>query len=124
MGKEKENKTKAMLQEELEHCRKQLAGAKGRNKQLAEQMQELKRQALHYKGLDKEGDELNEKRLSEIEEKDEIIKRLRAEVNMKNKEILKKSTLIEELREDLAHARMELVKYKQLPWYKKIFKKS
>ena len=44
------------LLSELEHWKRVASGAKGRNKQLSEQLQ-------HYKGLDLEGDELYEKKI-------------------------------------------------------------
>ena len=81
---------------EITSLKRQVAGLKGRNKQMSDRI-------THYKRLCYEGDEINEKRISEIEEKEKIIKGLQSQVSkimVMNKEIEShmqaKNELIEE----------------------------
>lgn len=98
---------------EITSLKRQVAGLKGRNKQMSDRI-------THYKRLCYEGDEINEKRISEIEEKEKIIKGLQSQVSkimVKNKElesdIQAKNELIDEM--------MLTIKKLQTPWWKKIF---
>lgn len=98
---------------EITSLKRQVAGLKGRNKQMSDRI-------THYKRLCYEGDEINEKRISEIEEKENIIKGLQSQVSkimVKNKElesdIQAKNELIDEM--------MFTIKKLQTPWWKKIF---
>lgn len=98
---------------DLEHWKKVAAGLKGRNKQLSKCVE-------HYKQLDLEGDELNEKRITEIDEKNKVIEGLQAQVyelTTTNKvlkmEVKAKQDLIDECEVTI----LEL----QTPWWKKIF---
>lgn len=98
---------------EITSLKRQVAGLKGRNKQMSDRI-------THYKRLCYEGDEINEKRISEIEEKENIIKGLQSQVSkmmVKNKElesdIQAKNELIDEM--------MFTIKKLQMPWWKKIF---
>jgi predicted nucleic acid-binding Zn-ribbon protein len=113
----------AALCADLEHWKKVAAGLKGRNKQLAERVE-------HYKQLDLEGDELYEKRLSEIdrlkssiEEKDTTIAGLESQINKMSQTMREQSNRIECLKSDVGVAEANLEYYKSLPWYKKIFKR-
>ena len=56
---------------ELAHYKKVAAGLKGRNKQLAEQVE-------HYKNLDLEGDRLYEDKIAELDDARKEIERLKA----------------------------------------------
>ena len=56
---------------ELAHYKKVAAGLKGRNKQLAEQVE-------HYKNLDLEGDHLYEDKIAELDDARKEIERLKA----------------------------------------------
>lgn len=98
---------------EITSLKRQVAGLKGRNKQMSDRI-------THYKRLCYEGDEINEKRISEIEEKENIIKGLQSQVGkimVKNKElesdIQAKNELIDEM--------MFTIKKLQTPWWKRIF---
>jgi predicted nucleic acid-binding Zn-ribbon protein len=108
---------------DLAQLKKVAAGLKGRNKQLAERVE-------HYKQLDLEGDELYEKRLSEIdrlkssiEEKDTTIAGLESQINKMSQTMREQSNRIECLKSDVGVAEANLEYYKSLPWYKKIFKR-
>jgi chromosome segregation ATPase len=105
---------------ELAHFKKVAAGAKGRNKQLAERVE-------HYKNLDLEGDLLYEKALADVEKKN-------VELNEKDKVIIGLQSQVTELNAKLTkvtHERNELkatngdlelaLRYEQMPWWKKIF---
>jgi regulator of replication initiation timing len=99
---------------DIEHWKKVAAGAKGRNKQLAERVE-------HYKNLDLEGDVLYEKALADIDAKNKIIDGLHSQV----KEL---SNKVNELNDEKVKLKAEntdldiALKYEQLPWWKKIFK--
>lgn len=98
---------------DLEHWKKVAAGLKGRNKQLSKRVE-------HYKQLDLEGDELNEKRLAEIEEKNKVIEGLQEQVNelaIKNKELENEVNAKQDLIDECELTIHEL----QTPWWKKIF---
>ena len=98
---------------ELAHFKKVAAGAKGRNKQLAERVE-------HYKNLDLEGDVLYEKALAEIDAKNKIIDGLHSQV----KELSNKVNELNDQKVKLKAENTDLeiaLKYEQLPWWKKIF---
>jgi len=98
---------------ELAHFKKVAAGAKGRNKQLAERVE-------HYKNLDTEGDLLYEKALAEIDAKNKIIDGLHSQV----KELSNKVNELNDQKVKLKDKNTDLeiaLKYEQLPWWKKIF---
>jgi membrane-bound ClpP family serine protease len=108
-----EEQNKPSFEEEIISLKRQLAGSKGRNKQLSEQLQ-------HYKELDLEGDELYEKKIAECAEKDNVIEGLRCQVNkiaVKNKELELTSFAKQKLIDELKLTIQEL----QKPWWKKIF---
>jgi uncharacterized coiled-coil protein SlyX len=95
---------------ELAHFKKVAAGAKGRNKQLAERVE-------HYKELDLEGDGLYEEKIAECEEKDKVISGLNSQVSKLNRCIESKDNEIKALSEKLE----TLQKQVSMPWWKKIF---
>ena len=98
---------------DLQYWKKVAAGLKGRNKQLSERV-------AHYKQLVLEGDELNEKRLAEIEEKNRVIEGLQSQVNKiatKNKELESELNAKQDLIDECELTIHEL----QTPWWKKIF---
>ena len=85
------------LAADLAHFKKVAAGAKGRNKQLAERVE-------HYKNLDLEGDLLYEKALADVEKKN-------VELNEKDKVIIGLQSQVTELNAKLTkvtHERNEL----------------
>lgn len=103
----------SQLCSDLAHWKRVVAGLKGRNKKLSEQLQ-------HYKELGLEGDGLYEKKIAECAEKDNVIEGLRYQVNkiaIKNKElevtVLAKQKMIGEMELTIQELRK--------PWWKKIF---
>jgi len=115
----KKEKTFETPQEENAYLRKQNAGLRGYCRKLEQEIERFKR-------LDKEGDELNEKRLAECENylaalstKDKVITELTKKLQRANEKNI-------ELTGDNSHLRDEYGKVKAfmaLPWYKRIFAK-
>lgn len=101
------------LAADLAHWKKVAAGLKGKVKQLTKQVE-------HYKALDKEGDEINEMRLKEIEEKDKVIRGLQEQVNNLTQKHNKMNNELDELRDEKQRLDDEL-KLAKTPWWKKIF---
>ena len=96
------------LAADLKHWQKVAAGLKGNNRQLAKQVE-------HYKALGKEGDELNEKRIAMLEEKELVIKGLQEQVN-------KLAKIKARLVKDVEETKFELDCLRnRKPWYKRIF---
>lgn len=88
----------------------------------------LEKDVQRYKTLDKEGDELNEKRIGEIEELKAEINTLRSRIvhyeeriTQQAQDIAKQSLKIKELNGDLAMALANKEHEKAIPWYRKIF---
>ena len=107
------NADNSALAAELAHWKKVAAGLKGNNKQLTEKV-------MRYKALDKEGDEINEKRIALIEEKERVIKGLQEQVNQLANEnkVIKDDNAIAK---DVINNLKERIKEIEKPWYKKIF---
>ena len=93
---------------DLAHWKKVAAGLRGANKKLVIQVE-------HYKTLEREGDELNEKRIAMLEEKERVITGLQQQVN-KLSNIIAKNTK----EANLMKSELESLRNKK-PWYKKIF---
>ena len=100
----------AKMLEEIKHYKSVVSGQKGR-------LQKLENEVKKWKDYGNEADELNEKRIAEVEEKNKVIYGLQSQVNdMKSKysEIMsKKEQQIKKLEEHL--------EYEKLPWWKKFF---
>ena len=101
------------LVEELEHYKFVAAGLKGKYKQLSESF-------YRYKKLVLEGDELNEKRIAEIEENKKVIKGLQSQINNL---IENKTNLVHALeeKEKLMEEYVNIIAELRTPWWKKIF---
>lgn len=98
---------------DLEHWKKAAAGAKGRNKQLAERIE-------HYRQLNLEGDGLYEETLARLEEKEKVIAGLQSQVGrltIENKKLKVSIEGKERLIEELELATIKL----HAPWWKRIF---
>lgn len=103
--------------EEITTLKKQLSGYKGRCSQL---MKDVER----FKALDKEGDELNEKRITELETKETVIRGLQNQVQEVSKQFEKTNKLLASAREE-RDAYLELTKKViAMPWYKRMFWKG
>lgn len=117
------------LGNEIITLKRQNAGLKGLNKQLQKRVE-------HYKQLDLEGDELNEKKIAKIEsltnELEEVNKKLQkseryySEVSAKaigRRDVIQKLNLkISDLEKENTALRATIESYKTMPWYKKIFR--
>jgi regulator of replication initiation timing len=99
---------------DLEHWKKVAAGAKGRNKQLAERVE-------HYKNHDLEGDVLYEKALADIDAKNKIIDGLHSQVTELSNKVNKLNDEKVKLKTENTDLGIAL-KYEQLPWWKKMFR--
>lgn len=115
--KKDEPNVKPSSEEEITSLKRQLAGSKGRNKQL---MQDLEK----WKAYGKEADELNEKRIAKIDEQTRIIEGLNSQVKQLGDVSKEQSEKIKNLREELGTASASLEYYKELPWYRRIFFKG
>lgn len=115
--KKNEPNVKPSLEEEITSLKRQLAGSKGRNKQL---MQDVEK----WKAYGKEADEMNEKRIAKIDEQTRIIEGLNSQVKQLSDVSKEQSEKIKKLREELGTANSILEYYKELPWYRRIFFKG
>lgn len=113
----KEEQNKPSFEEEITSLKRQLAGSKGRNKQLTKDVEK-------WKAYGKEADELNEKRIAKIDEQTKIIEGLNSQVKQLSDVSKEQSEKIKKLREELVVANASLEYYKELPWYKRIFFKG
>jgi chromosome segregation ATPase len=105
----KENKTtNQSLQEEVQMLKRQLAGSKGRNKQLAKENADLK-ELFHKRQFEKD------------EAKENSIKGLQSQVMALNDLLAEKNKEIKELGEEIDTFSANYDYIKSLPWYKRIF---
>lgn len=120
---------------EIISLKRQNAGLKGQNTLLRNQIKELQKRVEHYKALDLEGDELNEKRIAENEslmnEIREVNKQLKnaedqcaiakTSAMRKQEEIEKwKDKLSDQLNEN-SKLRSIIREFEEMPWYKRLF---
>lgn len=105
------------LEAEVTSLKHQLAGSKGRNKQLTQDVEK-------WKAYGKEADELNEKRIVKIDEQEKVIDGLNSQVKQLSDVSREQAEKIKKLREELVVANTNLEYYKELPWYKRIFFKG
>ena len=112
---------------EISTLKKSNAGLKGYNGILNGKLTDAEKKVAQLKALCKEGDELNESRISEIEnlkaviaEKEKAIAGLQSQVcGLKNKVTEAEETA---RKERLRSSDLEdLLEYEQRPWWKKIF---
>ena len=115
--KKNEPNVKPSLEEEITSLKRQLAGSKGRNKQL---MQDVEK----WKAYGKDADEINEKRIAKIDEQTKIIEGLNSQVKQLSDASKEQCEKIKKLREELVVANASLEYYKELPWFKRIFFKG
>jgi len=116
--------------EKIVSLKKEIASLKGQNTR-------LKRDVEHYKQLNKEGDELNEQRIAEINDlkdklkeaercvrgKDRVIDGLNDQTLGLRETILTQETLIKDLRGDLKAYEANTDWFNALPWWRKPFAK-
>ena len=112
-----EEQNKPSFEEEITSPKRQLAGSKGRNKQLTQDVEK-------WKAYGKEADELNEKRIAKIDEQEKVIDGLNSQVRQLSDTSREQAEKIKKLREELVVANANLEYYKELPWYRRIFFKG
>ena len=107
---------------EILSLKRQNAGLKGQNTILKNEVKKLQERVEHYKQLDLEGDELNEKKIEKIEW-------LSKELKKANETAEKQSKYVNSLQEknlalgkENASLRTTIENYKKMPWYKKVFR--
>ena len=113
----KEEQNKPSFEEEITSLKRQLAGCKGRNKQLTQDVEK-------WKAYGKEADELNEKRIAKIDEQTKVIEGLNSQVKQLSDASKEQCEKIKALRKELSDAKETIEHYKELPWYKRIFFKD
>lgn len=138
MAKEEKKKMTIDLQPEIEKLKKDIDAYKEAGVKMGEEITTLKKQLSGYKGrcsqltkgverfkaLDKEGDELNEKRITELETKETVIRGLQSQVQELSKQFEKTNKLLASTREE-RDAYLELInKVINMPWYKRMFWKG
>ena len=105
------------LEAEVTSLKHQLAGSKGRNKQLTQDVEK-------WKAYGKEADEMNEKRIAKIDEQEKVIDGLNSQVKQLSDSSKEQSENIKALRKELSEAKETIEHYKELPWYRRIFYKG
>ena len=115
--KKNEPNVKPSLEEEITSLKRQLAGSKGRNKQLVQDVEK-------WKAYGKEADEMNEKRIAKIDEQEKVIDGLNSQVKQLSGVSREQAEKIKALRKELFDAREVIEHYKELPWYRRIFFKG
>lgn len=115
--KKNEPNVKPSLEEEIISLKRQLAGSKGRNKQLAQDVEK-------WKTYGKVADEMNEKCIAKIDEQGKVIDGLNSQVRQLGDTSKEQAEKIKKLREELVVANANLEYYKELPWYRRIFFKG
>ena len=105
------------LEAEVTSLKHQLAGSKGRNKQLTQDVEK-------WKAYGKEADEMNEKRIAKIDEQEKVIDGLNSQVKQLGDSSKEQSENIKALRKELSEAKETIEHYKELPWYRRIFYKG
>lgn len=138
MAKEEKKKTTVYSQPEIESLKKDIEAYKEAGVKMGEEITTLKKQLSGYKGrcsqltkdverfkaLDKEGDELNEKRITELETKETVIRGLQNQVQEVSKQFEKTNKLLASTKEE-RDAYLELInKVIAMPWYKRMFWKG
>ena len=138
MAKEEKKKMTVDLQPEIEKLKKDIEAYKEAGVKMGEEITTLKKQLSGYKGrcsqltkdverlkaLDKEGDELNEKRITELETKETVIRGLQSQVQEVSRQFEKTNKLLASTREE-RDAYLELInKVINMPWYKRMFWKG
>ena len=115
--KKNEPNVKLSLEEEITSLKRQLAGSKGRNKKLAQDVEK-------WKAYVKSGDENDKKRVAKISEQAKIIEGLNYQVRQLGDASREQAEKINALRKELSDAQETIKHYKEHPWYRRIFFKG
>ena len=101
---------------EITHLKLVIAGQKGRLTLFAKEVEK-------WKTLELEADELNEKRIAQVEEKEKIIIGLQEQANSLRQIINDRNESLRQVNDDLTFYKANYEYFKSLPWYKRIFAK-
>lgn len=107
--------------------KRQIGGLKTSNGNYKKQVEELKKNVEHYKALDREGNELYEKKIAECESlKKELDManftndELRGQIASYNNQILDYNDRISGLKQEIEDLRA-IIEHERKPWWKKLF---
>jgi len=107
--------------------KRQIGGLKTSNGNYKKQVEELKKNVEHYKALDREGDELYEKKITECESlKKELDManftndELRGQIASYDNQILDYNDRISGLKQEIEDLRA-IIEHERKPWWKKLF---
>lgn len=113
--------------DEIKALKRKLGGLKTSNANYRKQVEQLKGQVEHYKGLEIDGDELYEKKIAECKELQKqldmanlTIGELRGQIASYNNQILEYKDRIASLQEE-NNVLYDAIEYEQKPWWKKLF---
>lgn len=138
MGKTEKGRTADVTQQEIEKLKADIEAYKASGIKMGNQITALKKQLSGYKGrcsqltkdaeklraLDKEGDELNEKRIAELETKETVIRGLQSQVQELSKKYERLKGEYEKAKNKLEGCLELIGKFAAMPWYKRIFWKG
>ena len=126
-GKKNKSAREIELEGEIVSLKHKLGGLKKSNANYRKQVEQLKGQVEHYKGLDIDGDELYEKKIAECKELQKqldmaklTIGELSGQIASYNNQILEYKDRIASLQEE-NNGLYDAIEYEQKPWWKKIF---
>lgn len=123
------------MYDELVSLKRQIGGYKTSKTKMEKKIAELQAQVEHYKELDKEGDELNEKRIAEIdflksqnEKREKELQSAKVEIKSLKEVNTTLSRQLAQMENSLDEALVQRDDYRtnyetimSLPWYKRIF---
>ena len=126
-GKKNKSAREIELEGEIVSLKRKLGGFKTSNANYRKQVEQIKVQVEHYKGLEIDGDELYEKKIAECEKLQKqldmanlTIGELRGQIASYNNQILEYKDRIASLKEE-NNGLYDAIEYEQKPWWKKIF---
>lgn len=126
-GKKNQSAREIELEGEIVSLKRQLGGLKTSNANYRKQVEQLKVQVEHYKGLYIDVDELYKKKIAEFEELQKqldmanlTIGELRGHIASCNNQILEYKDRIASLQEE-NNVLYDAIEYEQKPWWKKLF---
>ena len=126
-GKKNPTQREIELQFDIVSLKRQIGGMKTSNANYRKQVEELKKNVEHYKALDREGDELYEKKIAECESLKKELEmanltndELRGQIASYNNQILDYNDRISGLKQEIEDLRA-VIEHERKPWWKKLF---
>lgn len=114
MKKEKKTDEAASLQSVIETLEKENAALKKSNAAIKAQVTSQRKEKERWKDYGIEADELNEKRIAEIDD-------LKTTLSLANKKIEEYDKTIKELQRENEKYKEKCEEFRSLPWYKRIY---